>query len=251
MSAPLTTLLNGQSIDLESYNQWFVVGFSVLTFFLGMAWMIKWTWSKPTVTRLAVANHLPLNQDGGEAVGLITRRDHLHSSVIAGLTVLLLLAGLAYQQLFYRNTLPPQSDWLTPPAVTQPAQLATVTAVNSTWDGSTRLMTLKVRIHNTSKEPLQLAAWRTAYLTFWNPTAPGGQSGAYNYDMVGISPAGMIDPGQTQDVTLTLPGTVLQTESLVPVGKADMSIGGVVQLASESGKRNFDTVTSALTILRL
>ena len=61
----------------------------------------------------------------------------------------------------------------------------------------------------------------------------------------------MIDPGQTQDVTVTLPGTVLQTESLVPVGKADMSIGGVVQVASESGKRNFDTVTSALTILRL
>ena len=78
---------------------------------------------------------------------------------------------------------------------------------------------MKVRVHNTSKEPLQLSAWRTAYLTFWNPTAPGGQSGAYNYDMVGISPAGMIDPGQTQDVTVTLPGTVLQTESLVPVGR--------------------------------
>src|SRR5438034_370275 len=44
-------LLNGQTVDLESYGTPLILVFSLLTFVLGMAWMIYWTWSKPTITR--------------------------------------------------------------------------------------------------------------------------------------------------------------------------------------------------------
>jgi methane/ammonia monooxygenase subunit B len=248
--ANLITLLNGQTIDLESYGQWFVVGFSILTFILGLAWMIKWTWSKPTVTRLAVSNQLPLNQDGGEAVGLITRRDHVQSAVIAGLTALLLVLGLVYQQVAYRNTLPPQSDWIQVPSVAQPQQLASVQAVNATWDGVSHVMTLSVRVHNTSGTPVQVASFRPAYLTFWNPAVGVPKIGPYDYEMR-LSTDGTVAPGHTETINLTLPGTVLETEKLVPVGKADMAIGGLIEVRGASGVRNFDTVSTALNIIRL
>src|SRR5215467_10942979 len=135
-------LLNGQTVDLESYGQWLVVGFSLLTFVLGLAWMIVWTWTRPTITRLAVTNQLPLNQDGGDAVGLITRQDHRNTAIIAGATVVLVGAGFLWQAFAFPGKIPQQSDWITPPTLTQPASTATATLTNAIWDPAKQIMTL-------------------------------------------------------------------------------------------------------------
>jgi methane/ammonia monooxygenase subunit B len=236
-------LLNGQTIDLEGYGQWLIIGFSLLTFVLGMVWMVYWTWSKPTITRLAVSNQLPLNQDGGDAVGLITRRDHRVTAVIAGVTVVVVGLGFLISMLAYPSRIPQQTDWVTPPAVQQPASIAKAALTDAVWDPSKQLLTMTAQITNTGTSPVTLTAFRTAYLTFVNGAARSPESGEYQMN---VDPAAPIDPGQTSTITLKVPGNVLLTEEILPIGKAQMEVGGVLELNDSSGTRNMDTVLTSL-----
>jgi methane/ammonia monooxygenase subunit B len=242
-------LLNGTTIDLETYGTWLIVGFSLITLVLGMWWMIYWTVPKRTVTRLAVANHLPLNQDGGEAVGLITRRDHRHMAVITGITVVLVGAGFLFQAVAYPGGIPQQTDWFTPPSLPAVAQIANAVATDATYDPGSHKLTLTNKVTNLSNNPVTVAAFRTAYLAFVNPEAGASESGDYIHQMT-VSPSGTIGPGQTTEVTLTIPGTVLEQEQMLPIGKAQLQVAGVVELDDSSGTRNFSTVETALNPTR-
>jgi methane/ammonia monooxygenase subunit B len=237
-------LLNGQTVDLESYGQWLIVGFSVATFVLGLAWMIMWTWTRPTITRLAVTNQLPLNQDGGDAVGLITRQDHRNTAIIAGATVVLVGAGFLISAFAFPGRIPQQTDWITPPTSEQPASIADASLTGAVWDPSTQSLTMTAQIKNTGKSQLTLTAFRTSYLTFVNTTARSPESGEYQMT---ATPAGTIDPGQTQTVEIKLPGSVFLQEELLPVGKAQMEVAGVLELTDALGTRNMDTVLTSLT----
>ncbi|HKF19209.1 MAG TPA: methane monooxygenase/ammonia monooxygenase subunit B [Candidatus Dormibacteraeota bacterium] len=236
-------LLNGQTVDLESYGQWLIVGFSVATFVLGMAWMIMWTWTRPTITRLAVTNQLPLNQDGGDAVGLITRQDHRNTAIIAGATVVLVGAGFLISAFAFPGRIPQQTDWITPPTSEQPASIGEASLTGAVWDPSSQSLTMTAQIKNTGKSQLTLTAFRTSYLTFVNTTARSPESGEYQMT---ATPAGTIDPGQTQTVQIKLPGSVFQQEELLPIGKAQMEVAGVLELTDALGTRNMDTVLTSL-----
>ena len=237
-------LLNGQTVDLESYGQWLIVGFSVATFVLGMAWMIMWTWSRPTITRLAVTNQLPLNQDGGDAVGLITRQDHRNTAIIAGATVVLVGAGFLISAFAFPGRIPQQTDWITPPTSEQPASIGEASLTGAVWDPSSQSLTMTAQIKNTGKSQLTLTAFRTSYLTFVNTTARSPESGEYQMT---ATPAGTIDPGQTQTIEIKLPGSVFVQEELLPIGKAQMQVAGVFELTDALGTRNMDTVLASLT----
>lgn len=237
-------LLNGQTVDLESYGQWLIVGFSVATFVLGLAWMIMWTWTRPTITRLAVTNQLPLNQDGGDAVGLITRQDHRNTAIIAGATVVLVGAGFLISAFAFPGRIPQQTDWITPPTSEQPASIGEASLTGAVWDPSSQSLTMTAQIKNTGKSQLTLTAFRTSYLTFVNTTARSPESGEYQMT---ATPAGTIDPGQTQTVQIKLPGSVFQQEELLPIGKAQMEVAGVLELTDALGTRNMDTVLTSLT----
>lgn len=237
-------LLNGQTVDLESYGQWLIVGFSLATFVLGMAWMIMWTWSRPTITRLAVTNQLPLNQDGGDAVGLITRQDHRNTAIIAGITVVLVGAGFLISAFAFPGRIPQQTDWITPPTSEQPASVTEASLTGAVWDPSTQALTMTAQVKNTGKSPVTLTAFRTSYLTFVNTTARSPESGEYQMT---ATPAGTIEPGQTQTIEIKLPGSVFQQEELLPIGKAQMEVAGVLELTDATGTRNMDTVLASLT----
>jgi methane/ammonia monooxygenase subunit B len=244
-------LLNGGTIDLESYGTWLILGFSALTLVLGLWWMIYWTVPKRTVTRLAVSNQLPLNQDGGEAVGLITRKDHRHMAIITLVTILLLAVGFGYQALAYPGKIPQQTDWSTPPALPVVSDFAKAIATDATYDPGSHVLTIKNHVTNMGKTPVTLAAFRTAYLAFVNPTAGSfAESGDYVHQLSRISPSEEIQPGQTTDVTLTIPGTVLEQEEMLPIGKAQLQVAGVVELRDSNGDRNFSTVETALNPTR-
>ena len=107
------TLLNGQTVELNTYGGQFVWWWSFAGFLLGMAWMVYWTFTKRTVTNLAVTMQLPVNDDGPD-IGLITPRDHMWMNVIAGLTIALLIVGWTYSATQYPVRWPQQTDWITP-----------------------------------------------------------------------------------------------------------------------------------------
>ena len=239
-------LLNGSTVDLESVGQWPIVIFSLATFVLGLAWMILWTWSRPTITRLAVTNQLPLNQDGGDAVGLITKQDHRNTAIIAGITIVLVGGAFLISALVYQGRIPQQTDWVTPPQAEQAPTVAKAVLTNATWDPAKKIVTMTAEITNTGTSPVTLTAFRTSYLTFVNPAARSPESGEYQMT---AEPAAAVGPGQTSTVTITLPGSVLQTEEILPIGKAQMEMAGVLELNDASGTRNMDTVLTSLNPL--
>jgi methane/ammonia monooxygenase subunit B len=245
-SFPVATL-NGGTVDLESYGLWLVIGFSAITLVLGMWWMIYWTVPKPTVTRLAVSNRLPLNQDGGEAVDLITRKDHRHMNLIGAVAILLLVAGFIWQASAYPGKMPQQVDWVTPPTAPAPAQLASASASNAIYNPSTNEVSIQTSVTNTSDHPVQVAAFRTASLSFVNFVARPAAAGE---DEMKVSPADPIAPGETRNVTIVIPGQILQTEELLPLGTAQLLITGVLEIADSTGTRNFDTIQSSLNPTR-
>ena len=241
-------LLSGKTVDIEGLGTPLILVFSLLTFLLGMAWMLWWTVPRPTITRLAVTNQLPLNQDGGEAVGLITRRDHQVCAIMAGIAAVLVVGGFAYQALAYTDKIPLQSDWLTPPSLPQAAQIATAEATGSTYDSDTHTLTINTKVTNVSQSPVTLTAFRTAYLAFVNPAARAPESGEYTMT---TKPEATIAAGQTMDVTLTVQGTVLEQERLLPIGKAQSQIAGVLEFQNPAGDRNMNTIETAFVLTSL
>jgi hypothetical protein len=87
-------------------------------------------------------------------------------------------------------------------------------------------------------------AFRTGNISFLNPLA-GLPHGDYEYAMK-VSPVGTIAPGQTEEVTLTIPGSVLKQQELLPLGQAQYVVAGVLELADADGNRNFDTIQTSL-----
>jgi len=246
-SFPLT-LLNGKTIDIEGYGTWLVLGFSAVTLILGMWWLLYWTVPggiKRTVCRLRVANELPLNQDGGPAVGIITKADHRHMGYITGVTVLLTGLGFLWASIHYSGNIPLQVDWVTPPTPAAPATLATAQASNAIYDPNANTVQVIATVTNTSKSPVQVSAFRTGNVSFLNPLS-SLPHGDYEYQIKSLSPQDPIGPGQTQQVTITLDAQVLKNLELLPLGQAQYVVAGVLELTDGQGTRNFDTIQASL-----
>jgi methane/ammonia monooxygenase subunit B len=246
-SFPLT-LLDGTHIDLESYSTWLVFGFSAITLVLGMWWMLYWTVPggiKRTICRLRVANELPLNQDGGPAVGIITRQDHRMMGIITGVTVIITGAGFLWASVHYAGNIPLQVDWVQPPTAQAPPTIANAGLTDAVYNPSTDTLTLDGTVKNTSTSPLTLNAFRTGNIAFYNPLVHLPQ-GDYEYEISSGSTIGTIAPGATQKISVLIPWAVMRQWELLPLGQAEYIMAGVLEFQNGSGTRNFDTVETSL-----
>src|SRR5712692_8066144 len=125
------TLLNGQTVNLETYGVGQLSIFQWLGFGLGMAWMLYWTVPKigganhRTVSKLPVTLRIPLNTDGQD-IGLITKQDHRVSNLLLVATIVLLVVGWIYQSAAFPIKIPQQVFRFTPPDLAQPAPVTQV-----------------------------------------------------------------------------------------------------------------------------
>lgn len=239
-------LYNGKTVNLESYGLgWPVMGFSVLTFLLGMVWLLWWIVPKPTVSRLAVTSQLSVNDDGGDAVGLVTKRDHRAMDIIMLATVLLLVGGWIWQATAFKTKIPQQVDRFRIESATQPATFATATMNKITYDRKARTLTMDVQAANQGKTAMDLRSVHFANLTFVPGTGsatPPGVDGTYQ-----LSPAGSVDAGATKVLTVTMKGTTLSFNDLVPTGTANTNMTAVLEFADQGNASNFVTTQQFLT----
>jgi len=121
------SLLNGKTINLENYQLKFIWAWLILTFLIGVAWMLYWTVPKThrTVTNLAVTSQIPLNTDGGE-YGLITKRDHRNMNIFLVVSIAVLAIGWIYQAAAFPTKIPQQIIQFAPPNVVPPANTVSV-----------------------------------------------------------------------------------------------------------------------------
>jgi methane/ammonia monooxygenase subunit B len=228
------TLEGGGTINLENYQLPFTWIWLVLTFLIGMGWMIYWTVPKRTVTNLAVTSQIPLNTDGMD-YGLITKKDHRNMNWFALGTTLLLLAGWIYQAAAFPTKMPQQIFQFAPPdpAVASAPVFATVGLGQAAYDAGTETMTIEVPVTNTGQTPMDLSQFTTTTLKFTTGTAEGP-------GVMTVAPSATIAPGSSPtNLTLTMKDPAWEAENLVPIGESQLLVTGVLVFETADGLKNY------------
>ncbi|HWD47809.1 MAG TPA: methane monooxygenase/ammonia monooxygenase subunit B [Actinomycetota bacterium] len=233
------TLVSGGSINLENYQLPFTWIWLVLTFLIGLAWMIYWTVPKRTVTNLAVTSQIPLNTDGMD-YGLITKKDHRNMNWFALGTALLLLAGWIYQTAAFPDKMPQQIFQFAPPdpAIASAPVFAEVGLGEAEYDSATQTLTVTTQVTNTGDTPMNLTQFTTTTLKFATGTTEGP-------GMMTVSPSPTIAPGAPTQVTMTMKDPAWETERLVPIGESSLLITGVLVFEA-GGEKNYTELEANL-----
>jgi len=233
-------LVTGGTVNLENYQLGFTWIWLILTFLIGLAWMIYWTVPKRTVTNLAVTSQIPLNTDG-MAYGLITKKDHRNMNWFAIGTALLLLAGWLYQANAFPTKMPLQVIQFAPPqpAIAEEAVFAKARGANAQYDSATKTMTMEVDVTNSGAAPMELKQFTAAYLKFTTGTTAGP-------GVLVAAPQATVDPGATTKLTLTMKDPVWEEELLVPIGESQLLVTGIMVFENTEGKRNLTEVEANL-----
>jgi methane/ammonia monooxygenase subunit B len=232
----------GGTINLENYQLPFTWIWLIITFIIGMAWMIYWTVPKRTVTNLAVTSQIPLNTDGMD-YGLITKKDHRNMNWFALGTALLLLVGWIYQAFAFPTKMPQQIFQFAPPAAAVAAnnQLAVAGLGEARYDSGAKTLTMDVDVTNNGTTPLQLQQFTTSTLKF----APGAQAGE-NGGPLNATPAASVAPGATTKLSLAMQGPAWEDEKLIPVNESSQVITGILVFQSGDGKKVLTEVQANL-----
>jgi methane/ammonia monooxygenase subunit B len=233
------TLQSGGTINLENYQLPFTWIWLVLTFLIGLAWMIYWTVPKRTVTNLAVTSQIPLNTDGMD-YGLITKKDHRNMNWFALGTALLLLAGWIYQAAAFPDKMPQQIFQFAPPdpAIASAPVFAEAALGEAEYDSASQTLTVRTQVTNTGDTPMNLTQFTTTTLRFATGTTAGP-------GVMTVSPSPTIAPGAPVEVTMTMKDPAWETERLVPIGESSLLITGVLVFEA-GGEKNLTELEANL-----
>jgi methane/ammonia monooxygenase subunit B len=233
------TLVGGGTINLENYQLPFTWIWLVLTFLIGLAWMIYWTVPKRTVTNLAVTSQIPLNTDGMD-YGLITKKDHRNMNWFALGTALLLVAGWIYQTAAFPDKMPQQIFQFAPPdpAIASAPVFAQVALGEAEYDKASQTLTVTTQVTNTGDTPMNLTQFTTTTLKFATGTTPGP-------GVMTVSPSPPIAPGAPTQVTMTMKDPAWESERLVPIGESSLLITGVLVFEA-GGEKNYTELAANL-----
>ena len=234
-------LEGGGTVNLENYQLTFTWVWLILTFLIGLAWMIYWTVPKRTVTNLAVTSQIPLNTDGMD-YGLITKKDHRNMNLFALGTALLLLAGWIYQAAAFPIKMPQQIFQFAPPdpAIASAPVFAEAGIGTADYDPDTQTLTVQAPITNTGDQPMNLTQFTTTTLKFTTGTAEGP-------GVMVVTPSAEIAPGSTAtEVTMTMKDPAWETERLVPIGESQLLITGILVFETAGGETNYTELEANL-----
>ena len=234
-------LVGGGTVNLENYQLTPVWIWLILTFLIGLAWMIYWTVPKRTVTNLAVTSQIPLNTDGME-YGLITKKDHRNMNLFVIGTILLLAVGWIWQSAAFPDKLPQQIIQFAPPepAIASAPVLAEAGVGTARYDSASDTMTIETEITNRSQEPINLTQFTTTTLRWTTGSAAGPGT-------VQVAPDSTIEPGSAPTrVTLTIKDPAWEAEHLVPIGESQLLISGVMVFETADGQVNFTELEANL-----
>jgi methane/ammonia monooxygenase subunit B len=235
------TLEGGGTINLENYQLPYTWIWLILTFLIGLGWMIYWTVPKRTVTNLAVTSQIPLNTDGMQ-YGLITKKDHRNMNWFLIGTILLLVAGWIYQAAAFPTKMPQQIFQFAPPdpAIASAPVFATVGLGQAAYDDGTQTMTIQVPVTNTGETPMDLTQFTTTTLKFTTGTTDGP-------GVMTVAPSATIAPGSSPtNLTLTMQDPAWEAENLVPIGESQLLVTGILVFETTDGQKNYTELEANL-----
>lgn len=218
------TLANGDVINLENYQLPFVWIYSLITFIIGVAWMLYWTLRKRTVQNLAVTSQIPLNTDG-MSVGLILKEDHRNMNWFLIVTLVLTVGMFIYQAVKWPDKLPQQVIQFAPPPLEQAGAVPVATGIEADYDANSSTVTMEAEVTNTGDRDLMLAEFTTSTLTFANPEV---EPPTLDEAELGVAPGGSVGAGETATLSLTLADPRWEGDKLIPTTESQLEIVGLL-----------------------
>src|SRR5262247_4408493 len=221
------TLLDGKTINLDTYATRWIFWFSFAGFVPGVWWMLWWTLKHRTVTNLAVTSQIPVN-DPGEDIGLITKADHRMSTAIAVVSVILLGLGWLYMEWNWPVRIPQQVLRFTPPQPPEGPKFAQARGLRATYDPREDRVVFESEVTNKGSQPMKILAFTTSTLTF-------------NQGKGLVAEPTTIEPGKTVTLKGTIQDKAWSQERLIPLDKPQMGIAGLLVFEAD-GKRDSATI---------
>jgi methane/ammonia monooxygenase subunit B len=241
------TLLDGQTVNLETYGLGQLTVIQWAGFALGLAWMLYWVVpaiggpNHRTVSKLPVTMRIPLNTDGQD-IGLITQRDHRVSNYLMVATLALLAIAWVYQSIAFPVKIPQQVFRFTPPDLAQPIQTAHAVGQDASFDPRTSSLMMTVAVTNSGSTPVRLKSFTTSSLNFVDQALAA--TGAEH--VMAIEPSPTIQPGERKVLRLTLRDPVWRDTRMIEVNKPRIDVAGQLLFEDASGTQSAATIASSV-----
>jgi methane/ammonia monooxygenase subunit B len=235
------TLLDGTTLDLEHYGIDRVYAWHMPWLIIGAAWICFWF-----VRKGIIASYLKVAEGHPEQV--IGDEDKRIGAIVLALTILATIVGYAVTNSAFPRTIPLQAGLQKPltPLQTEGTygvgKEQVVTELNGgVYKVPGRELTINVKVHNKTAEPVRLGEYTAAGLRFLNPDVFTTKPEFPDYLLAdrGLSvDATPIAPGETKEIVVKIQDARWDIERLSDLAyDTDSQIGGLLFFFSPSGKR--------------
>jgi methane/ammonia monooxygenase subunit B len=226
-------LLNGSSVDLETYGIGKIYMWHLLWIAAGIAWILYWFNKRGFVGRF-------LWGASGKAEELLTPQERMVGALTLVAVLLVVFIFYAITVSNYPNTIPLQAgDFHN---IQGPPPPLKIKYLSGTYKVSGRELVANFNITNTGKESLRIGEFNTAGLRFLNPDVYTAKVEYPDYLLadrgLSLSDNAPIAPGETKDIAVTIQDARSDTERLSSVAyDVDSSFAGMLFFFSPSGER--------------
>jgi methane/ammonia monooxygenase subunit B len=161
-------------------------------------------------------------------VGLISKADHRNMNWFLIITLVVTIGGFVYQIYAWPDKIPQQVIEFAPPQPELP-ELATATGITSEFADDT--VTMTVELENTGEDDMEILEFTTSTLSFVNPDV---REATGQIEEMTVEPSESIGPGETAEVTLTMPSERWESDQLIPTAESQLAIFGTIVVESGS-----------------
>lgn len=231
------TLLDGSTIDLETYGITWVYIYHFTWMAAALAWIVFWFMRKGVIVRYWWVK-------AGKADDLITPNERKFGGIWLGVSMLAVIFAYVWANSAYPRTLPMQAGLLKGiPAIEEAPATVAIQYRGGSYKVPGRELSLKLKISNTGTEPLRIGEFTTAGLRFLNPEVYTSKPDFPDYLLadrgLSVNDPTPIAAGETREVTVTVQDARFDIERLSDLAyDTDSQFGGLLFLFSPSGKRH-------------
>jgi len=232
-------LLNGTTVDIETYGLAKIYLWHLLWYVAGAAWVVYWFSKRGLIGRfMAVAS-------GQSEDEIITPQERIVGAVSLAAVLGTVIIFYAITTSNYPNTIPLQAgDYRNIPALSGEVDSGPlkIKYLGGTYKVPGRELIANFKITNEGKEAIRIGEFNTAGLRFLNPDVYTTKVDYPDYLLaergLTLSDNAPIQPGETKDITVTVQDARWDTERLSGLAyDVDSSFAGVLFFYTPSGTR--------------
>jgi methane/ammonia monooxygenase subunit B len=229
-------LLNGTTINLETYGINSIYMWHGFWMIVGAAWIWYWFTRRGLIGRFMwVAS--------GKEEEVITPQERMVGAITLGAVLLVVIIAYSIVAAAYPQTIPLQAgDLHNIQPIDEPASPVQIKYLGGTYKVPGRELVGNFKVTNTGKEPLRIGEFITAGLRFLNPDVFTAKVEYPDYLLaergLSLSDAAPIQPGESRDVAVTIQDARWDTERLSGLAyDVDSSFAGMLFFFSPSGEK--------------